>query len=421
MTRIFLIIIFALVWDTDLSAQRLIYGTVRDQETKQPLAFATIGLKGLSFGTISNSQGEFTLRIPKNLTDSIIVVSYLGYKSKEIAVSFKDQINVELTPHQIQLDELVIRPLSPTDYIKKAVKKYPDNYPSNPFQTKAYYREKFLENGNVVHISEGVFKSYYPSFQDTLKNQHQLLLFRQADDIYDIAFMNDWIEKKEAKKKKKALKKGKEYEETNITNEIREGFGGPETILGIDLTKNEEPCLDSTLFKKFRYSFANGVSYQERQLLVINFETKGKVDHTRQKGQIFIDIQTDAIVALEYSGVLVVPAFIRPILFVFGLEIENPTFEKKVKYQLVDELWYPENFQWFVNLQIKKKYIFKKNEKSRFYGEQVLKVNQANTTNPMEIPEDKRFDAEKPMNDQQYPDDETTWNNVNALKLEERP
>ena len=191
MARIILIIIFALVWDADLPAQGLINGTVRDQETKQPLAFATIGLKGLSFGTISNSQGEFTLRIPKNLIDSIIVVSYLGYKSKEIAVSFKDQINVELTPHQIQLDELVIRPISPTDYIKKAVKKYPDNYPSNPFQTKAYYREKFLENGNVVHISEGVFKSYYPSFQDTLKNQHQLLLFRQADDIYDIAFMND--------------------------------------------------------------------------------------------------------------------------------------------------------------------------------------------------------------------------------------
>ncbi len=226
--------------------------------------------------------------------------------------------------------------------------------------------------------------------------------------------------KKEVKKRKKALKKGKDYEETNITNEIREGFGGPETILGIDLTKNEEPCLDSTLFKKFRYSFANGVSYQDRQLLVINFETKGKVDHTRQKGQIFIDIQTDAIVAVEYSGVLVVPAVIRPILFVFGLVIDNPTFEKKVRYQLVDELWYPENFQWFVDVQIKKKYIFKKNEASRFYGEQVFKVNQANTTNPMEIPEDKRFDAEKPMNDQQYPDEKTTWNNVNALKPEER-
>jgi len=81
MARVFLIIIFAVVWDTDLSAQGLINGTVRDQETKQPLAFATIGLKGISFGTISNSQGEFTLRIPKNLIDSIIVVSYLGYKS----------------------------------------------------------------------------------------------------------------------------------------------------------------------------------------------------------------------------------------------------------------------------------------------------------------------------------------------------
>jgi len=121
MNRIFLIIIFAFFWNVDLPAQGLIYGTVRDQENKQPLAFATIGLKGLSFGTISNSQGEFTLRIPKYLIDSIIVVSYLGYMSKEILVaSFKDQAIIELTPHIIQLDALVIRPLSPTDYIKKA-------------------------------------------------------------------------------------------------------------------------------------------------------------------------------------------------------------------------------------------------------------------------------------------------------------
>ncbi len=394
-------------------------GVVISKTTKQPLPFATVGFKGKAQGTITNKNGEFRLQVPAELRTHPLVVSYLGYESYEINPAvYGSNMTIVLTESFMQLDEIVVRPLSPTDYIIRAVKRMSENYPSDPFATNSYYREKFVENGNFLNLTEGYFKSYYPSYQDTIENQHQLLLHRRVEDVHDLAFMRDWIEKKQQKEKRKAKKKGEEYEEEDVSEEIKKGFGGPENTLSMDLMKSLEPCLDSTLFKKFRYTFANGVQYRDRELLVIDFETKRVVEHTRQKGKIFIDLKTDAIVAVEYSGALVIPAVVKPILLAFGLSIKDPRFDKKIRYQLVKDRWYPENFQWYVDLGIKKRYMFKSNEYSDFEAEQVLQVSNIKFSELEEIAEEKRFDSGEEMAKQQFNDEKLTWDKVNTLKPE---
>ncbi len=412
----FILLSVAFITATSLFGQRAINGRVLSAADGEPLPFATLSFKGTSQGTITNKEGMFTLLIPEEYAEGVLLVSYLGYEAKEVPLGTDVRtLTIQLDEAILQLDDIIVTPLAPTEYIKRAVRKIPQNYASKPFGTLGYYRESFVENDYFINGSEGIFKSYYPAYLDTLKNQHQLLLYRQASDLRDMEFAERWLDKRMEKEQKKAKKKGEEPEEFDVSEEIREGFGGPDNILSMDLSEGDEDCLDSTQFNKFRYEFDNGVKYYGKDLLVIKFETKRVVDHTRQEGKIFIDIESDAIVALEYEGEAVIPVVVRPILFAFGLGIENPQFVKKIRYQPVGEYWYPENFQWHVNMNLVKRYMFHKNDKSDFFIEQLFKINNIQTNDPSEVPEDHRFKGRDKMADQVYNPGHLKWEDVDTL------
>ena len=62
---------------------RTVTGVVRSLDG--PLLGATIVLKGTTIGVMSNDDGAFTF--PKKLTENdVLVVSYLGYKSREVTI-----------------------------------------------------------------------------------------------------------------------------------------------------------------------------------------------------------------------------------------------------------------------------------------------------------------------------------------------
>jgi hypothetical protein len=418
----YLLLVASLIASFSTVGQQLIKGQIIDQETKESLPFATISFDGTTSGTVSNAQGYFQLQVPADLSATSINISYIGYNSRKISISqLGTAVRIGLTPSITQLEELVVLPLTPEEYIKKAVRKYGVNYAKDPFTTTAYYREVFTENQQYITFNEGVFYSSYPDYQDTSENQHQLALYRSGAEKDEIDFMRSWVEKKTEKEKKKAVKKGEEWdEEENDTREIiQAGFGGPEEILKLDLMKDTEYCLDTTNFKKFRYSFGKGLTYQGRDIMEILFESRGQVDNQKMQGVIHIDIDTDAIVNVSYSGKLVIPVLIKPILFAFGLSIKDPVFNKSLKYQYHEGRWYPDTFQWDVALGLKKRYAFKPNEFSAFTGHQIFKVNDLNINDAQQIAEEKRFDPDEEAEKQINPIKSILWSKVNTLPLEQ--
>ena len=61
-------------------------GKVVEAGTEKPLALASITLEDSNISTISNTEGEFLLKIPKNSANGSIVVSFLGYENRVIPV-----------------------------------------------------------------------------------------------------------------------------------------------------------------------------------------------------------------------------------------------------------------------------------------------------------------------------------------------
>lgn len=87
-------------------ATNFIKGTVYDSNN-EPLIGATVSLKqNPSTGTITDIDGHFTLSVPNS--NSILVISYVGYLSQEIALQGRSEITVKLKEDSKTLDEVIV-------------------------------------------------------------------------------------------------------------------------------------------------------------------------------------------------------------------------------------------------------------------------------------------------------------------------
>ena len=85
-------------------------GTVNDGETSEVLPGVNILVKGTSQGTSTDAGGNFTLTVP-SLNDTL-VVSYIGYKTKNVPINGREKLNVTLSPSTVSGEELVVTALN---------------------------------------------------------------------------------------------------------------------------------------------------------------------------------------------------------------------------------------------------------------------------------------------------------------------
>jgi CubicO group peptidase (beta-lactamase class C family) len=71
-----------------VSSQVLIEGKIINRSTSQPITYANIGIDNKNVGTISNTDGSFSIVVPKNLTTDTISFSSLGFSGRRIPVKY---------------------------------------------------------------------------------------------------------------------------------------------------------------------------------------------------------------------------------------------------------------------------------------------------------------------------------------------
>lgn len=101
----FLLSCFMLLMSVVAFAQNQVTGHVADA-TGEPIIGANVTVKGITVGTITDIDGNFTLEVGS--TDGTLVVSFIGYKSAEAAIKGKSPINVILQEDTETLDEVVV-------------------------------------------------------------------------------------------------------------------------------------------------------------------------------------------------------------------------------------------------------------------------------------------------------------------------
>ena len=86
-----------------LAQKVTVTGTVIDPEG-EPLIGASVLVKGETMGTATDFDGHYTIQAP---ADGILVFSYVGYETQEIAVAGRTVIDVKMVENSVLLGEVV--------------------------------------------------------------------------------------------------------------------------------------------------------------------------------------------------------------------------------------------------------------------------------------------------------------------------
>ncbi len=154
MKNILQILVLLLLNHSAFAQQMLVTGFVRDSVSGEPLPFASIVFTGSKTGAVSDSSGFF--KIETNETYSSVSVSMIGFLAKTIAIkpSQTQELNIQLTSYDYDLDEVVILPgENPAfEILRKVIAAKPQNNPQeyDAYEYEVYHKVQF----DLNHFTE---------------------------------------------------------------------------------------------------------------------------------------------------------------------------------------------------------------------------------------------------------------------------
>jgi len=258
---------------TDLSFVEF-KGKVLDTQNKKPLIFASITIEGTNAGTISNAQGDYILKVPKELLKKSVVVSFLGYQTQSIAldVSKANHLNLLLEPAVITLNEVdLIIPKNARTLVEETLAKKGDNYFNDPTLMTAFYRETIKKRRKNVSLSEAVVSIYKSPYNSEKEDAISLYKARKSTDYSKLDTL--------------ALKLQ----------------GGPFNTLYIDIMKYPEYLFSSTYIEFYQFSYGSSTRVNDQLIYTVNFEPKPNAGEPLFKGSLYIDVENKILTTAIFS------------------------------------------------------------------------------------------------------------------------
>ena len=261
--------------ETDFDQYR---GEVVDSDTKKPLVFASLTLEESNISTITNTEGEFLLKIPQSLNDANILVSFLGYKTQTIPLAeLKDgnnKINLEVSITELPEINISV-PKNAEALVRETLKKKGENYFDDPTLMTAFYRETIKKRRRNVSLSEAVVNIYKTPYTSVKKDGVKLYKARKSTDYSKL----DTV----------ALKLQ----------------GGPFNALFVDIMKYPEYIFTEETISDYDFSFDRSTRVNDQLIYVVDFKQKEFINAPLYKGKLYIDaenrILTSAIYALNIT------------------------------------------------------------------------------------------------------------------------
>src|SRR5688572_2058838 len=81
-------------------------GVIRDAATGNALAGASVEVKGTNVRTSTDGQGAFSIEVPAS--NSVLVITYVGYETQEIVVGNRSQFQISLQSNSAELTQVVV-------------------------------------------------------------------------------------------------------------------------------------------------------------------------------------------------------------------------------------------------------------------------------------------------------------------------
>ena len=186
--KFFLLVSSILVFANFLYGQELVItGKIVDSNDR-PLPYATIRLKNISIGVVSNQNGDFRIPLRPHFLQDTLVVSYIGYIMQKFPVAnLKREGNniIVLKESTTTMRELEIHAnpkgrMTAKKIVAAAINSIDVNYPMDPFAYVAYYRDYQIKENIYTNLSEAIVRVLDNGFDtnDQTDTKIELMQFR---------------------------------------------------------------------------------------------------------------------------------------------------------------------------------------------------------------------------------------------------
>ncbi|GHU93396.1 hypothetical protein FACS1894156_0170 [Bacteroidia bacterium] len=250
-------------------------GVVKNAKSKKNLEYINVSVAGSNIGTITNENGEFVLKIGKELNAHEIELSGEGYYNARQTISATDLLEQVffLVPRSVELSEIeVLGWKNPEDLIVAAIEKVETNYGSTPNLLTAFYRETIQKGRHYINVSEAVMNVY--------------------KSPYKIGATDDRVQILKGRK----LLSPKPQDTLSIKL-----VGGPNAAIFLDVVKNPDLLLDKKLLPYYAYTMGELTSIDDRLQYVVHFAPQMILPPPLYVGTYYIDKETLAFTRIKFS------------------------------------------------------------------------------------------------------------------------
>lgn len=156
-------------------------GKVISENDSIPVSYAEISINGKSIGTITNTEGSFTLSNIGSADDSICI-SHISYETKKIAFpELKPEENIiSLKAKVYSLGEIAIQGESVVDILKKSISQSREAIVFS-MRLETYYREFVQQNNQYTKFSDGLLNYDLLGTVDKVKTKVKVVQSRAKE------------------------------------------------------------------------------------------------------------------------------------------------------------------------------------------------------------------------------------------------
>lgn len=292
-------------------------GKVVDEDSNDPLVFATISVASNNVATVTNIDGEFLLKIYEPTSSTKLVFNYLGFENKIVPLSelsTTEENLIKMKPKAVSIEEITVRPEDPEAIVREMLRLRSKNYPSEPNLMTAFFRETIKKRRNYVAISEAALKVFKAPYNND--------------------FRMDMV---------KIYKGRKSQDVDKMDTVLFKLQGGPHTSLFLDVIKNPNMNFGGEYLDLYNYSLVNISIINNQPHYVIEFSQKDEVDQPLFMGTYYIEVENLGLTESRFH-LNVENVFAARNMFIrkkpLNVSVTPETASYVVKYREQDGKWH---------------------------------------------------------------------------------
>jgi len=364
-------------------------GKIFEKKTSTPLPFASVSISRSSIGTVANDNGEFTIRVPDSLIHDTLIISFIGFQTEKRYLNslVGNFINISLNENPVNIDKVIIKPLSGLEIVKEMIENIGKNYSRQNAMYTAFYREATRKDDDYISICEAVLDISKASYSSRLYNdQARIFKGRKTEDTKQMQKLSYKLE------------------------------GGVYNCLSLDVIKEKASFLSYESFDQYDYTVIRKVPYNNQILIVVEFKQKENVEMPFYDGIMYIDAKTKALVAtkfclspsgLKYARSLLVKK--EPSKY----QLKPIGAEYQVYYRNINGKWYLDYLRGEIKIKAKSnKWFFN----STFTSFSEIAVTEIDTNNTARFKWNEITKSSDIMVDFLKDNDENFWSNYNLIQ-----